>query len=739
MRSPRSRSALLCASLFAILIFILLTSAVARAQAASKETRAYAESLTQSLMALHAQYREAPPAGRAALMLQLRSLAAERQQVLSSLIQTSPGEVLRVAMPGHIAGRMPASVQNYLEQETDTQGELQVMYEDAKNSATLHHYVKTGGQRLELKFAANTPTNLLTGARVHVHGTRIGGTLALSSGTSTSSFQVVQPAALTNTFGAQSTLVMLVNFQDNTSQPWTVQDAQTMVFTTASNFWLENSFQQTWLTGDVAGWYTVPISSTTCDTASIQTYGQQAAQNAGYVLSNYNHYVFMFPQISTCGWSGYSYIGGIPSSSWINGGLFQQVVSHELGHALGLYHSHSLSCGTAVYAASGCTQYEYGDYYETMGNSSVNGNSMDYNAFQKERLGWLNNSAQPPITTVTSSGSYQIGPYETQDTNSKALKIVQSSSAGTYYYVEFRQPLGDDSALSNSSIPGYSQVAGGVIVHVATPSNANGSELLDMNPSATWGYAMALDAGQSYTDATAGVTISPTVVNSTGATVQVTLAGATCTHANPSVSISPAQGAWVVSGTPVSFTTIVTNNDSSACSSSSFNLGAGVPGGWSSSFGSTALILAPGASGSTTLQVTSPAGTADGFYSFTATAASGSYSGSASATYVISTPPTITMSVSTDKTSYSANQTVIITVTVLSGSSPDAGAIVTGTITPPKGGPVSFTGTTSSNGSVAFSYLLRKRATTGTYQVQASTTATGASSSKGASTTFTVQ
>ncbi len=138
---------------------------------------------------------------------------------------------------------------------------------------------------------------------MHVHGTRIGGALALSSGTSTSSFQVVQAAALPNTFGAQNTLVILVNFQDNTSQPWTVQDAQTMAFTTASNFWLENSFQQTWLTGDVAGWYTLPITSTTCNTSSIQTYAQQAAQSAGYVLSNYNHYVYMFPQVSAL-WLG---------------------------------------------------------------------------------------------------------------------------------------------------------------------------------------------------------------------------------------------------------------------------------------------------------------------------------------------------------------------------------------------------------------------------------------------------
>jgi hypothetical protein len=78
MKFPRRFSALLCASLFAILI--LSTSSVARAQAVSHETRAYAESLTQSLMALHAQYRATPASGRAALKLQLRALAAERQQ-----------------------------------------------------------------------------------------------------------------------------------------------------------------------------------------------------------------------------------------------------------------------------------------------------------------------------------------------------------------------------------------------------------------------------------------------------------------------------------------------------------------------------------------------------------------------------------------------------------------------------------------------------------------------------------
>ena len=46
---------------------------------------------------------------------------------------------------------------------------------------------------------------------------------------------------------------------------------------------------------------------------------------------------------------------------------------------------------------------------------------------------------------------------------------------------------------------------------------------------------------------------------------------------------------------------------------------------------------------------------------------------------------------------------------------------------------------TGSNGTATFSYQIKKKATTGTYQVQVGTTAVGASTTTSASTTFTVQ
>src|SRR6202035_5782130 len=71
------------------------------------------------------------------------------------------------------------------------------------------------------------------------------------------------PLASPNTFGAQSTLVILFNFPDLTTQPYTAASARSVTFTDVSNFYLEGSFQQTWLTGTVAGWYTIAAPSTT--------------------------------------------------------------------------------------------------------------------------------------------------------------------------------------------------------------------------------------------------------------------------------------------------------------------------------------------------------------------------------------------------------------------------------------------------------------------------------------------
>ena len=113
-----------------------------------------------------------------------------------------------------------------------------------------------------------------------------------------------------------------------------------------------------------------------------------------------------------------------------------------MGHNFGLWHSHSLDCGATTLGSS-CNRSEYGDVFDTMGSSSVH-----YNAFQKERLGWLNYNQSSAIATVESgSTTVTLTPYSAADSGIKALKVLKGMDAATgeknWYYVEFRQPLVD--------------------------------------------------------------------------------------------------------------------------------------------------------------------------------------------------------------------------------------------------------------------------------------------------------
>lgn len=722
----------LCTFTSVIVTLVVSSCAAAAEQNIPKSARQAGEQMTMSLVQLNVAYRKASDAQRPQVLGQMKKLASRRSQLLHSLLDETPSEVVRLAIPDAVSAGFPAPLQSLIEQPVEAEGTLQVAYEDGFARARLHYFLNTVSERLEVHFAIAPSTGVVTGSTVRIHGVRLGRDVAVSSGKDRGGMELLRPAQLAGTMGQFNTLVIMVNFQDNpTLQPFTAATVQNIVFTQTSNWDMENSFQQTWLTGDVAGWFTIPVLSTNCDTGSIKTDARSAAQTAGYNLANYTRFIYLMSSNTGCSsWWGYSIIGG--SDVWVNGeyNISTHVFAHEMGHNLGMYHAHTVDCGTLVICSSG-TYSEYGDWIDDMGASSFS-NSAEFGAFHKEQLGWIGSGSQPPLLTVTSSGVYTLAPYESQDSGAKALKILQSSSTNSYYYVEYRQALGADTFLS-----AYSDIMSGVVMHLASPSNANSDDLLDMTPTSPSSFNHpALTAGNVYNDAAAGVSIQPLTVGTT-ATVQVTLSNS-CAHANPTVTIAPSTGPWVAAGTPVNFTLTVTNNDSSYCTSSSFNLSDAVPSGWSAVLGAQSLTLAPGAHSSTNLQVTSPAGTANGYYNFTATASNASapsYAATASATYVVSNV-TLTMTVTTNSQSYTRGQTVTITSTVLANGQPQPGANVTVVITKSDHTTVTLTGTTGSAGTSVVTYRLRTHDPTGTYTVQSS--ASYNSQQAQASTSFTV-
>ena len=610
-----------------LLLGLVLASPLDRSYAQTSATEV--ESLTNELLTLNNQHRGAHPSKQPQLLKEIVRVVTARKDLLADLIQSNPKEALRVAMPANRRASLPAIVQGDMEEEMTADGTLMVVHEDKDPDSRYHYFLYTAPDSQYSLHFADSPPSLKTDDRVRVKGLRVKRVVALNSGTSVTTLAAALPP---NTFGAQKTLMILVNFLDKPTQPYTVSAAVNVVNTTSS-YDLENSYQQTWLAADVAGWYTIPMNSTICDYYKLAGYAKSAASAAGVNLSAYTRYVYAFPQ-NVCGWWGLGTVGGNPSQAWINGSLQLRVLGHEMGHNLALWHSRALECGSTTIGTN-CSIIEYGDTVDIMGATTGH-----FNAFQKERLGWLNNGASPPIKTVQASGTYTIEPYESAGTNPKALKILKDAASNTWYYVEFRRPVGFDGFVSSNS-----NLLNGVVIHMGSTSNANSSNLLDLTPATSSWSDPALVVGQTFTDPTAGVTISTVSVSSTSAMVDVTVVGTPCTQSSPTVSLSPSQSQTVTAGTSVNYAVSIKNNDTSTCSNSTYALQANEPSGWSGTFtGTSSLTISPGASASTQMAIASAPTAPTGSYLVGATAANSantSLAQSGSATYIIGTvtPP----------------------------------------------------------------------------------------------------
>lgn len=324
------------------------------------------------------------------------------------------------------------------------------------------------------------------------------------------------------TTGEQKICVLLINFQNNPTENVTKEQVEQMFFAPSNSidhYWREASYGKTWATGDVFGWYTLPINET-CDPGLWRQLAiEMADPDVNYL--EYNRLFILVPGGGGCGWGGLGTLGTEifqtddgwweTTTSWCRSEYYTDpwyaiaVSCHEGGHNFGLMHANSIDYGDEVLGkfdcgACGGSMAEYGDRFDVLG-AWDNGH---YNAQHKVALGWFEPGN---VVEVTGSGLYAIDAYATASNNPKVLKVLRGngSTSTEWIWLEWRAPVGFDATLNYYS--GYN--FNGVLGHFEWGWGNSATYLLDFTPTDGDFHNAALVAGQTWTDYYTGLVIKP--------------------------------------------------------------------------------------------------------------------------------------------------------------------------------------------------------------------------------------
>jgi hypothetical protein len=413
---------------------------------------------------------------------------------------------------------VPAAASAHVGDAVTLEGTLEFTHSDnfQKNQANYYYELRQGKKTTKLAFG-KWRKDLRNGMKLRVRGRLAHGSLAVERLKKLHRSPIRALAAVSP--GSRRVAVLLFNFTNDRSQPWSTAQASSTMFTSAgsvASYFQEESFGSTTMTGDVFGWYSLPVSSSGCDIDGWAASANQMATAAGVNLSSYQHVVYAFPYVMNCGWAGLAEMPG--SHVWINGSFVLRTLAHELSHNLGVHHAASLNCmNGAVRVALGanCTYTEYGDPFDVMGQGG-----RHTSGWHKGQIGWLDPLAQQ---TVTASGTYTISPLEWAAGGVQSLRVQRGTSLN-YLYLEYRRPYG--MSFDNFSVS--DPVVNGVTIRMAPDYRTiNLSYLIDTTPTTTSYLDSPLGNGQTFSDSANGITIKTVAVTATGATVQVTVPGST--------------------------------------------------------------------------------------------------------------------------------------------------------------------------------------------------------------------
>jgi len=255
-------------------------------------------------------------------------------------------------------------------------------------------------------------------------------------------------------------------------------------------------------------------------------------------------------------------------------------------------------------------------------------------------LGWLRPTTN--YVQTETNGTFILQNYERRPAVLKALRVRRGTGNNAWLWIEARKRAGIyDSQLD-------SQVWSGALIHYQDESTGTYTDLADFTTTTSSMSDPALTIGQTWSDPFSDVNLRVDSATADTLTVSVFYGSLPCTHANPTISVSPTSAATNY-GTSKSFTVILQNNDSRGCSPSTFALSASLPGtSWGGSFAPGDLQVLPGQQARSVLTVSVPNGFPLGTYLVSIVGANftiGRYRGSASTNLTV-TEPLFSLSVS---------------------------------------------------------------------------------------------